>query len=334
METDSRELELNFDDSSQTQGSGLADKREELADEITYGASASVAQDAVYSAPDDLIIEDDQMKDDLYDEDDFYEAAPMEDELHEVEAVEEDFSPEVSVESESAYTECSTASAPVVNDSKVLLRSRHPVNRPAGTPPLENLYDPEPVTAMEMAIAGKSYGSALRILREQRGLSFKELEQVTQIQPRFLEALENEDISVLPLVYVIAFIKTLCRFYKISDDTAQSLVAKLKTQLEYSCNDEMINSLDVDRSGEADNEQKLKNIMMLFIGGIVALIALIVLVIVFFSGIGSKNDVAVGDGKINDAPAAATAVGSFKPESVEALLPKPVMTLPQLPVAQ
>ena len=101
-----------------------------------------------------------------------------------------------------------------------------------------------------------------------------------------------------------------------------------------SCNYEMINSLDVDRSGEADNEQKLKNIMMLFIGGIVALIALIVLVIVFFSGIGSKNDVAVGDGKINDAPSAATAVGSFKPESVEALLPKPVMTLPQLPVAQ
>jgi hypothetical protein len=137
----------------------------------------------------------------------------------------------------------------------------------------------------------------------------------------------------LPLVYVIAFIKTLCRFYKISDDTAQSLVAKLKTHLEYSCNDEMINSLDVDRSGEADNEQKLKNIMMLFIGSIVALIALIVLGTVFFAG-GSSKEGAAGEGQIKDDPAAVTAVGNFKPESVETLLPKPVMTLPQLPVAQ
>ena len=108
----------------------------------------------------------------------------------------------------------------------------------------------------------------------------------------------------------------------------------MKTQLEYSCNDELMNTLDVDRSGEADNEQKLKNIMTVFIGGIVCLIALIVLLIVFFSGCGSKNDAAVNNDQTKDVSTVVTDVGSFKPESVEALLPKPVMELPKLPVAE
>ena len=77
-------------------------------------------------------------------------------------------------------------------DSPVLLRSRYPVNRPAGTPPLSDQPAYENMSVLETTLAGKSYGVALKMLREQRGVSRKELEQVTLIQSRYLEALENE----------------------------------------------------------------------------------------------------------------------------------------------
>ncbi|MBE6368793.1 MAG: helix-turn-helix domain-containing protein [Lentisphaerae bacterium] len=241
--------------------------------------------------------------------------------------------PPVAAEEVDAAAE--NVAADSANDVEVLLRSRHPANRPAGTPPLPGTVH-NTVSAMETAIAGKSYGMALRLLREQQNMSFKELEQLTRIQPRFLEALENEDLKVLPpLVYVIAYIRTLCRIYKLSDDTSQKLVAKLKEQLEYSCNDELMNTLDIDRSGAAANELKLKKIIFAMAGLAVGVIAVIVLIVVLAVNSGSDGAAEpVAAPSVTESAADAEKVEKFDPNSLYSLLEPPALDLPKLPVAE
>ena len=120
-----------------------------------------------------------------------------------------------------------------------VLRSRMPVNRPAGTPPLKNAATPIAPTAAART-APRTYGALLRDLREQRKLSFQALEEATKIAPHYLEALEHEDLKSLPpLVYVIAYIRTLCRFYGIADTQSAEFIRELKSQMEYACTDEI-----------------------------------------------------------------------------------------------
>lgn len=211
------------------------------------------------------------------------------------------------------------------------LRSRHPINRPAGTPPLRENSAASGISAVELAIAGQSYGAALRIMREQNNISYKELEQATLIQPHYLEALENENLAALPpLVYVIGFIRSLCRFYKLSDASGDAMVAELKGQLEYTCNDGLMNLLDVDRSGEEVNERKLKRIMLALCSAGVLLCAIIVLAIVWSSSareikVVIPESTAVEPGK---------EAKKFDPNTIYPLLEPPTLELPKLPVAE
>ena len=210
-------------------------------------------------------------------------------------------------------------------DSPVLLRSRYPVNRPAGTPPLNDSPARENMSVLETTLAGKSYGIALKMLREQHGVSWKDLEQVTLIQSRYLEALENEDLKNLPpLVYVIGYIRSLCRFYKVTSVTSDAMVAQLKEQLEYSCkNEQLINSLEVDRSGAEANERQLKKIMMSAAGGLLLLVLLVGAVVMLCNADWSKN---TGEIKGNEQ--------KFDPNSIYSLLEPATMELPKIPVAE
>lgn len=240
----------------------------------------------------------------------------------------------------------SNMSAPVQNSESPaaatspvdsMLRSRYPANRPAGTLPLNSGVH-EQITTLEMAISGKSYGSALRILREQNNLTYKELEQVTMIQPRFQEALENERPDQ-PLVYVIAQIRTLCRFYKLSNATSDALVAKLKEQLEYSCNDEIIGSLDVDRSGAEANERKLKKILFGIITAAVAVVLLITVLAILLSGGCSSDEMPQSPAEKSGPASQITAAPGdnaekFDSTAVYSLLEPPTLDLPKLPVAE
>ncbi len=211
-------------------------------------------------------------------------------------------------------------------------RSRQPVNRPAGTPPLNKLDSgvaaPPPPAA---PAAHQSYGAALRSLREQRHMSFKDLEKETLIQPRYLEAIESENLDALPpLVYVIAYIRTLCKFYKLGDDEAQSLVGKLKGQLECTCNDELLNTLEVDSSGAAVNERRLRRILSVAGGAIVLVLAGIGLVV--YLALRSAPAAPPAGTGTGDTAAAATA--GFDPNTLFPLLEPPTLELAKLPVAE
>ena len=83
---------------------------------------------------------------------------------------------EVCVESPAAeYVE------PAVGSIADVPRSQLPANCPAGTMPLGDNPPPKKISAAELAVAGKSFGTALRMLREYHQLDYKALEQTTLI---------------------------------------------------------------------------------------------------------------------------------------------------------
>ncbi|MBE6380793.1 MAG: hypothetical protein E7047_07675 [Lentisphaerae bacterium] len=304
MEENPREIELNFGNGSEEQIEELESVREELSEAMAYDDGNESAED--YPA---------------------------------------DYSNESSGQFESAEEVDSNAfdrygeDNPEANasagrgDPEMLLRSRQPMNRPAGTPPLNSVSGGEQVSALEKAVAGKSYGTALRILREQHNMTYEELENITRIQPRFIEALENESLrESMSLAFVIGYIRTLCRVYGVSKNTSDTLVAKLKEQLEYSCNDEFIQGLDVDDSGQKENDEKLKKIIWGF--GVIgaAVLALIILLIVMISSCSSSPE---DPGTVPDSAAVEeSSSGSFDPETIQPLLKEHKLEMQKLPLAK
>jgi transcriptional regulator with XRE-family HTH domain len=55
---------------------------------------------------------------------------------------------------------------------------------------------------------GIEIGRTLRLAREKRDLSLKQVEEATKIRSRYLRDLENENFDVLPAVYVLGSLKT------------------------------------------------------------------------------------------------------------------------------
>jgi cytoskeleton protein RodZ len=70
-------------------------------------------------------------------------------------------------------------------------------------------------------------GEELRIRRESKGLSLREVEDATKIRMKYLIALEADDFDALPgKVYVIGFLRTYARFLEMDDE---ELVNKVKS---------------------------------------------------------------------------------------------------------
>lgn len=69
-----------------------------------------------------------------------------------------------------------------------------------------------------------SLGSYLRELRQQRGVSIDEISRITRIPPRYLEALEQDDLGVLPApVFIRGFVRAYCQAVGELPDEALSL---------------------------------------------------------------------------------------------------------------
>ncbi|HET9490404.1 MAG TPA: RodZ domain-containing protein [Methylomirabilota bacterium] len=69
-----------------------------------------------------------------------------------------------------------------------------------------------------------SLGSYLRELREGRGLSLEELSRATRVAPRYLEALEADDLAALPgHVFARGFLRAYCQILETPPDEAIAL---------------------------------------------------------------------------------------------------------------
>jgi cytoskeleton protein RodZ len=81
-------------------------------------------------------------------------------------------------------------------------------------------------------------GNTLREARIRKGLTIKDVENVTKIRTRYLEALEQDDFSVLPgPTFVTAFLRSYASYLKLD---AESLVEEYKRQHEPRRSDDQI----------------------------------------------------------------------------------------------
>ena len=207
-------------------------------------------------------------------------------------------------------------------------RSRIPVNRPAGTQPLgETVAGHGAPGTDDVVLEGRSYGALLRELRERRNLDYAALEEVTKIAPRYLKALETENLDELPpVVYVIAYIRTLCRFYGISDARSASLLQELKKKMEYACTDELLNTVEIDVSGTEAHERLLRRILLGAAGAVILLIAVAGLWIYLAARPAPEKAPANGRGS--------AAAAQFDRSRLDPLLEPPTLELSRLPVAE
>ena len=84
------------------------------------------------------------------------------------------------------------------------------------------------------AIGRCSFGETVRELREISGYSLRQLAELTKIRETYLLALEEEDFDTLPpLIYIIAYLRQLAKFYQLSNEVSDALTAELRSHLEY-----------------------------------------------------------------------------------------------------
>lgn len=129
------------------------------------------------------------------------------------------------------------------------------------------------------------FGNYLRELRKRSGMDIDALAAATKIRSTYLEAIEREDYDDLPpIVYVLAYVKSLCGFYQLSPEYTELVTGELRQRLEYEAPDDPSKSvLDVEVSQE--NPILLKKILLAGMFGFVGVAVLItVVVLVLTSG--------------------------------------------------
>lgn len=134
--------------------------------------------------------------------------------------------------------------------------------------------------------AGGSFGAYLRDLRLRNGFTIDQIAQETRIGTGYLNAIEREDYGDLPPpVYVLAYVKMLCSFYRLDEASTELLTAELRQRLEIESQPpENPDKLVIDMESSQENPILLKRILLVIGIGLFLLVALItVLALVFVS---------------------------------------------------
>ncbi len=165
------------------------------------------------------------------------------------------------------------------------------------------------------------FGAYLRELRQQRRMSPSEVGEATKIRSIYIEAIEAEDYSSLPpVVYVLAYVKTLCAFYGVDDALMESLTADIRQRLEYEAPGDPSKSV-VDMELSEENPILLKRILLVAGAGVFFITVLLtLLVLALTSDSGAESSVPQGG-----APAA------LEEKQLLEMQPAPVLEVVPLP---
>ncbi len=155
----------------------------------------------------------------------------------------------------------------------------------------EKIIFQEPERKIDISgIPVSSFGAYLRAVRERNNVTIAELAESTKIRSTYIEAVEAEDFDSLPpVVYVLAYIKKLCRCLQIPENIVEELTGEIQRHLEYeSPEDPSKTVVDVELSTE--NPVIFKRILIFGGMGIFLLVLLISLAIfLLFPSGGSEN---------------------------------------------
>ena len=80
------------------------------------------------------------------------------------------------------------------------------------------------------------FGESLRKERELRGLTLEDISQHTKVHPRFLEAIEHDDLSILPAkAFAKGFLRSYARMVGLDEDLVMINFEHLTVQLRDFC---------------------------------------------------------------------------------------------------
>ncbi len=186
--------------------------------------------------------------------------------------------PSQTVPAEPAAVSAVSSPEPVAEVVSVPSPARAPAA--ASTPRLRVPAPPPPPPA------NGSFGAYLRDLRLRNGFTIDQIAQETRIGTGYLTAIEREDYGDLPPpVYVLAYVKMLCSFFRLDDASTETLTSELRQRLEIESQPpENPDKLVVDMESSQENPILLKRILLVIGGAVFLLVALItVLALVFVS---------------------------------------------------
>ena len=181
-------------------------------------------------------------------------------------------------------TEPAPPAEPVVEAPAEPAAAEPVVEEPAAPAEPAEKAAPAPVSAADSGPLPEPtghFGDYLRLLRQRRRLTLQDLETATHIRAVYLRAMEEENYGELPpAVYVLGYIKNLCRFYRLDEETVCVLTSEIRQRVEY---ESPSDSSKVIRDFEPSLENPLLLRRVLLAGsGLLLLLALAALLVVWF----------------------------------------------------
>ena len=120
----------------------------------------------------------------------------------------------------------------------------------------------------------RSCGAFLKLQRERLNYSVETVFRETKIKPEIITALENEDFSLLPQpVYVIAYVKRLCRFYNVNNALAREFLDRLRESIVFDVPEDLSRSVKGSDAGE-ENLRRMRSLALAAVSIILLLVLL------------------------------------------------------------
>ena len=166
-------------------------------------------------------------------------------------------------------------------------------------------------------------GVYLRQVRESLNLTTGDLAERTKISTRYLEAIENDDIDRMPpAVYAIAYIRKLCDYYNISNESAEKMIGELRSELNREVPDALISRVEIDTESTEENERETRRLLWILGGCFAGFVVLVILLGLWLLG---------GDASESPGGSAAAESASVDGQVLKGLLPEAELPWVELP---
>lgn len=174
-----------------------------------------------------------------------------------------------------------------------------------------------------------SIGEVLSEARVACGYSISQVEQVTKIKSSYIKALENDDFDNLPaFVYILAYIKTLCRIYGLNDEQQKFLVKQIKNAKKRLVPDEILQNLENEKQVNVEAKNKLKILVIIMVCGAISLF-LLVGILIYNKTVNDKSE---NKKKNPQTSQISRKQKSFSEKELRSLMIKPRLEIRQLKV--
>ncbi len=148
--------------------------------------------------------------------------------------------------------------------------------------------EPEPKKPMPKAAAkifskDNNFAIVLHESRLEIGMSLEDVAVQTKIKKEYVDAIEKEDFTHLPpMVYVQAYVKTLCALYGIDGKEADEILVDLRKDSKSTVPEEILQHLEDEKQVNLEEEQKVKRFVYTVTTVFAVIVILVALTVIYF----------------------------------------------------